>query len=324
VGEELKNAIKIKKVEILVGSECPKISEINRVGKSVEIPLKSSAGLEGVLRLGEKISEDPYDEKDITLFRTIQAQILAILDRIRPYEQVKKDFEASQKKLYEAERMLERSQRLASLGTIAAGVAHEIRNPLGIIQLAVEQLTPQKITNEAMLEKFKEEVKQNIKHITSIVRSMLSLTKGEKKEITEVDLNEVINATLELFTVSRIRLIKELNPLPKIPGNPEELKQVFINLIDNAIHAMPEGGDLRIKSYQSSDAVVVEVSDTGIGIDEKDLPRIFDPFFSTRHEGAGLGLSIVYRIVREHSGEIEVKSQKGKGTTFTLKFPAKV
>jgi len=321
VGEELKNAIKIKKVEILVGSECPKISEINRVGKSVEIPLKSSAGLEGVLRLGEKISEDPYDEKDLTLFRTIQAQILAILDRIRPYEQVKKDFEASQKKLYEAERMLERSQRLASLGTIAAGVAHEIRNPLTVIYSKTARLTDQ-LRDKEYLEAFKKDVLESAERINNIIKEMYNLSKVKEKKGVRVNLNEIISATLELILISRIQLKRELYPVSDIIADPEDLKQVFINLIDNAIKAMPEGGTLTLSTYQEENKVCAKVSDTGCGIPPENLPRIFDPFFSTRHEGVGLGLSIAHRIVIEHNGTIEVTSKVGEGTTFTLKFPA--
>ena len=145
----------------------------------------------------------------------------------------------------------------------------------------------------------------------------------ERKEI-EINLNELIDATLKLFAISRIRLILDLKELPPIKCDPDEMRQVFINLIDNAIHAMPEGGDLTISSkyIEEPPSVQIEISDTGAGIPDEIKEKIFDPFFSTRHEGAGLGLSIAYRIVREHGGSMEFKSKVGKGTTFILKFPA--
>jgi signal transduction histidine kinase len=200
-------------------------------------------------------------------------------------------------------------------------VAHEIRNPLGMIQLGVSNLTQEKAGNQDYLEQCKRDVSQNIDRINTIVRSMLSLPKSEKKERHEIDLVDIIESVLQFFSISKVKLIKEFSPVPKIKGNPDELKQAFINLIDNASKAMPEGGELKIRVYQDGKQVVAEVSDTGEGIAEADLPRIFDPFFSTHHESAGLGLSIVYRIVREHEGDISVSSKKGKGTIFALKFP---
>ena len=117
-------------------------------------------------------------------------------------------------------------------------------------------------------------------------------------------------------------MIKELGAVPEIIIDPDELKQVFINLINNAINAMPDGGDLTIKTFKETADVCVQVSDTGVGIAQENIPRIFDPFFSTRHESAGLGLSIVHRIITKYGGTIDVKSKIKEGTMFTLKFPA--
>jgi signal transduction histidine kinase len=123
-----------------------------------------------------------------------------------------------------------------------------------------------------------------------------------------------------MFAISRITLKQELTEVPPVKGDAEELQEVFINLIQNAIEAMPEGGTLTLRSYNEEGKVVTEVSDTGKGIPEQIRQLIFDPFFSTRHEGVGLGLSIVYRIIREHGAEIKVASEVGKGTTFRIIF----
>jgi len=123
-----------------------------------------------------------------------------------------------------------------------------------------------------------------------------------------------------LCPVSRLQLVKELGSIPKVKGDPQGLEQVFVNLIQNALDAMPDGGTLTVKTYVEDEKAAVEISDTGHGISADLQEKIFDPFFSTKHEGVGLGLSIVYRIVREHGAAITVKSEEGKGTTFKLLF----
>ncbi|MBU0672525.1 MAG: hypothetical protein KJ732_05815, partial [Candidatus Margulisbacteria bacterium] len=276
---ELKNAIKIKSVEVLVDQGYSS-NKVKRITKGVEIPLNSSQGLEGLIRLGQKISEDSYDEKDLILFRTLQVQALAILDRIRPYEKIKEEYEANQKKLHEAEQQLERSQRLASLGTLAAGVAHEIRNPLTVIYSETERLADQ-ARDKDYLENFKKEVLESAKRIKKITSELYSFSKAKKEKGVRVNINEVITTTLDLIPISRITLKKDFGAIPEIIADPDELRQVVINLVNNAITAMPEGGNLKIATYGKGGDACVEVSDTGQGILQENLSKIFDPFFST-------------------------------------------
>jgi signal transduction histidine kinase len=125
---------------------------------------------------------------------------------------------------------------------------------------------------------------------------------------------------LTLCSIDNYKVKKELGAIPQIKGDPEEIQEVFVNLIQNAIDAMPAGGTLTLRTYPEKNRVVAEISDTGKGIPEDIREKIFDPFFSTRHEGVGLGLSIAYRIIREHGGDIEVSSKPGDGTTFKILF----
>ncbi|NQT29730.1 MAG: hypothetical protein HQ596_04080, partial [Candidatus Saganbacteria bacterium] len=321
--DELKSAIKIKKVDILTGSECPDIKEVRRVGKGVEIPLISSEGLEGVLRLGEKVSEDPYDDKDLRLFQTLQVQILSILDRIRPYQKIRKEFEANQKKLYDAEIELERSRRLLSLGTLTAGVTHEIRNPLSVIRSESDRLAD-KTRDLKYLEEHRDLVAAQVKRIDSIVNRSLGLAKGEKSDKSSINLNDAIEAALQSMVLSsNVKLEKDLKAVPLIQGNADELRQVFDNLIHNAVRAMPDGGLIKLRTYLEDGQVAVQISDDGAGIPKEIQGKIFDPFFSTRHEGAGLGLSIAFQIMQYHGGTIQLESSTvGKGTTFLLSFPS--
>jgi len=293
--------------------------EVAVFDKKLCVPSFSGGDLVALFVLGKKRSEDEYNDDDIELFRTVSEYVAIALEYIvKPYEEVKERFETTEKKLFETEKQLERSQRLASLGTVAAGVAHEIRNPLAVISLKTQNLPD---TEE--LRDFKNIVIANTERATAIIKQMVMLSKPKERKEIEINLNELIDATLKLFAISRIRLILDLKELPLIKCDPDEMRQVFINLIDNAIHAMPEGGDLTIASryIEEPPSVQIEISDTGAGIPDEIKEKIFDPFFSTRHEGAGLGLSIAYRIVREHGGNLEFKTKVGKGTTFIIKCP---
>jgi two-component sensor histidine kinase len=314
IAEELTAAIKIKSVDILTGKQARDFSAVQQTKAGLLLPLSSSEGPEGALVLGQKVSEDPYDEKDRTVLTTIMVQARAIFDRIRPYEQVKRELQA-------IEQQLERSRRLAALGTIASGVAHEIRNPLGVIHAAAEELTDKPRTPEEF-KPLQALILKNSRRISSIITNLLGLAKSKNKDYHLLDLNKMVEAVLQSVALSRVRLIKELQPIPRIKGDAEEIKQVLINLINNALEAMPEMGTLTLKTYQADGCVYLKVTDTGKGIPEENLEKIFDPFFSTRQESAGLGLSIVYRIVQEHGAKIEVRSAPGQGADFLIRFPA--
>ncbi|MFH1361598.1 MAG: ATP-binding protein, partial [bacterium] len=323
IRQELKNSIKIKEIEVLEPE--PEMGELTDVTydtkkNKVYLPCRSSNGLEAVLVLGQKISEDSYSEKDMTLFRTLMIQAQVVLDRIRPYENIKKEFEANQQRLYEAEIELERSQRLASIGTLTAGVTHEIRNPLTVIRAQTARL-PKVERDQTFIEEHTKLILSEVDRIANIVNRMLGLAKDRKGQEVDVDLNEIIECSLQSFEFDGVKLTKDLQAIRVIKGDPVEFQEVFCNLIQNAYEAMPEGGKLTIKSYtDEKDRLIIEVTDTGKGIPEDLHEKVFDPFFSTRHEGTGLGLSIVYRIIRSYGGDIHVDSKEGRGTMFRISF----
>ncbi|HVN66943.1 MAG TPA: ATP-binding protein, partial [Candidatus Sulfotelmatobacter sp.] len=161
---------------------------------------------------------------------------------------------------------------------------------------------------------------KHIDRIEGIVKRMLGLAKEKAKNYTDIDLNEVIENTLMFFAFEHTLVKKELNGVPLIKGDQGELQEVFVNLIQNALEAMSGDGELTLKTYTEAGRAAAEITDNGKGIPAEIREKIFDPFFSTRHEGAGLGLSIVYRIVRENGGEIKVESEVGRGTTMKLTF----
>lgn len=239
------------------------------------------------------------------------------------YEQVCAELLKEREKTELIQEELDRSQRMASLGTFAAGIAHEVRNPLGTIRIKTESLTT-KPRDENYLKEYKESVLKNIDRTIEIVKDMLNLARSNANNKTTVNLNNTIQSTIEPFITDKIKITTDLSSrVPLIEGNQSELCEVFANLIQNSVEFMSNGGEIKIKTHQRPDkTIIVEVTDNGPGIPKDTLEKIFDPFFSTRHDGVGLGLSIVYRIIKEHKGKIKVKSEEGKGTTFTLQFKA--
>ena len=237
-----------------------------------------------------------------------------------------------EKRLKTSQAQLVQSGKMAAVGQLAAGVAHEVNNPLQIILSRVQLLVLRHQAQDGLVKDL-HLIESNVKRISRIIRSLLDFARHNsgEEEHKEIDLVYLVNQTLNLMhhllEKSRIdaQIHVDADERSRIAGNTGEMEQVFLNLIINALQAMPDdGGELDIAIDRTEEQVIVRVQDTGEGIPEENLPRIFDPFFATREEtgGTGLGLSIIFGIVEKHNGRIEVDSDLGQGTTFTLTFPA--
>ncbi len=230
-------------------------------------------------------------------------------------------------KKYEEE--AKRAERLSALGNLAAGVAHEIRNPLNAISITVQRLksefVPQKDKEEYI--SFIKTVLDEIKRLDNIINQFLSLAKAQKLNLVPTDMGKFLNEVTDLAEIEAnqkdIQLTRKIDSLPEIRIDADELKKALLNIMLNGIQAMPSSGELRVSSYldDSQRNIMIEIKDSGAGIPRENLSKIFQPYFSTREKGTGLGLSIAYRIISDHKGKIGVKSEKGKGTTFTIKLP---
>jgi PAS domain S-box-containing protein len=225
------------------------------------------------------------------------------------------------------EQQLLQTEKLTSLGLLAAGVAHEVNTPLAVISNYIQMLARQLPGDDSRQKLIEKIVKQTFR-ASEIVNNLLNFSRTGAAEFRNVNLNEVIEETLSLvahpFRTSRVSVIKTLDEnLPAVLGSGNRLQQVFLNLFLNARDAMPSGGMIEVRTARQNGAVEVEVTDTGVGIPLEHLNRIFDPFFTTKStgRGTGLGLSVSYGIVQEHKGRIEVRSTPGKGTSFRLEFP---
>jgi two-component system sensor histidine kinase AtoS len=222
------------------------------------------------------------------------------------------------------EQML-RAERLASLGEIMAGVAHEIRNPLTAIKGFVQYL--QVADTEAERKEYMPVIIKEVDRVNRVIETLLYFSRDCKADYKPMNINDLIEETLVLVknTGTRHRLEFKLQlaqGLPWVEGDAEQLKQVLLNLLINAVQAVPEQGMIAIKTWQEqAGAVQVRITDTGQGIDEAELSKVFDPFFTTKAAGTGLGLAVVQRIMNAHNGRIDIQSEVGKGTAVTLEIP---
>jgi two-component system, NtrC family, sensor kinase len=229
------------------------------------------------------------------------------------------------------ETQLSQSDKLSSIGLLAAGVAHEVNTPLAVISSYTQMLSKQ-LQGDPQKASLLEKITRQTFRASEIVSNLLNFSRTSGSEIGDVDVNKVIADTLALlehqFKVAKVEVLNTPEPrLPAIQGNAGRLQQVFLNLFLNAKDAMPGGGTLRVATL-NGESVSVCVSDTGSGIAPEHIQRIYDPFFTTKTapregqaRGTGLGLSVTYGIIQEHAGKIRVESHPGQGTTFTLDFP---
>jgi signal transduction histidine kinase len=237
-----------------------------------------------------------------------------------------------QKELEETHLKLLHSEKMASLGKLAAGVAHEINNPLGGILLYANLLFEDMPPENPQSANLKKIIDQTLR-CKDIVKELLDFGHQAEHNMVMCDINQILEQSISLLSrqssFHNIQIIEDIDPhLIPIIADPGQLNQVFINLITNAADAMNGTGILTVRTYSLPEEgkVGVEISDTGCGIPPEVLPRIFDPFFTTKDmgKGTGLGLSTVYGIIEEHGGTIDVRSQPNQGSTFILRLPAQV
>ena len=221
-----------------------------------------------------------------------------------------------------------RSDRLAFTGRIAANIAHEIRNPLTNVALSVQQLEKSIKSKDPIITEYIGMIRRNTERANYLITELLNSARPPKLNMQSYDIHNVLEDILEStkakINSQRIKVLKrfEFRPL-KINIDREQIGCAFSNIIINAIDAMPKGGKLSIITETSGNSFVMKIQDTGKGIFEEDIIKIFDPFFSSKSKGVGLGLTICYGIVVSHRGTIEVKSKPKKGTVFTISLPVK-
>jgi signal transduction histidine kinase len=226
--------------------------------------------------------------------------------------------------------VLYQNEKLAALGTMAAGIAHEMNNPLGIITTRIEVMlldAEQQALPAQVLEDLHvlHRASQRVARIAASLRSFARHTPADR---VPLDLNTVVDESVQLvekpLAADNVQIITDLDrALPPILGDASAIHQVLMNLLTNAREAMPGGGQIRLRTEKAERPgwVRLRVADTGVGIATDELSKVFDPFFTTKRTGTGLGLSVSYGIIQEHGGTVDVQSQPGAGTTFVISFP---
>ena len=227
------------------------------------------------------------------------------------------------------EQRVRQADRLATIGRLSANIAHEIRNPLASLSGAIEALA-RELPPDTGRDRLVEIVLRESDRLNHIIRDFLEYARPAPMTPHPVDLAELLEEVLVLVEhrslPAELKVVREFGDALPARVDPQQLRQAIWNLCINAVQAMPEGGELRVggRLLPGSNPARMQlwVSDTGHGIAEGDLPQIFEPFFSTKAEGSGIGLALVYRVVQDHDGQIEVRSQPGVGTTFLLTLPS--
>ena len=304
----------------------------HEISSAISVPLRIEEHIVGTLNVNERSRQREFSEDDVNALTLFADQAALALEKAQLYRDSQRQLEKLLSVLDELSRtqaQLVHSEKLASLGVLAGGVAHEINNPLMVI-LGRTELMLMDDAHDPDTQRNLETIRVETERIAQIVQGLLTFSrKSRQDKIEPVNVNDVLERTLMLgehqLTVGNVRVIKDLaRSLPLIQANPGQLQQVFMNLIINAHHAMPDGGRLVIRTgVVPQGRVFVEIEDTGTGIAADDVDRIFDPFYTTKEEGkgTGLGLSVSRNIVESHGGVIGVQSALGVGTTFRVVLP---
>jgi signal transduction histidine kinase len=309
--------------ELAKGTNIPELNEVVKemslLEAEVSIPFISKGELVGMINLGYKFNRDIYSHEDMELLDTLANETAIAIENARLYEDLKRS------KSY-----IRRADRLASLGTLTAGLAHEIRNPLVALK-TLTQLLPERLDDEEFRSQFLKIASGEVDRISSLVTELLDFARPSDPKLEFENINTILDGMILLVSTEtkkkRINVIKSYaSGLPSIQVDREQIKQVFLNILINAIQATSETGKITVKTRSFAKPggetyIQIEFTDTGCGIPEEYLEDIFNPFFTTKSAGSGLGLSISHQIVQDHRGYIDVESQLDKGSSFFINLP---
>ena len=262
---------------------------------------------------------------DIAIYRSRRREISLVEGANRELEI---RVEQRSQELKEAQDQLVRSEKLAAIGQLAGGVAHDLRNPLGAINNAIYYLKKRLATTDIAatnprIGQFLDIAAEEVEHSNQIINDLMSLARVGASSLSPTNLGDAVNNALSSMEIrDNVQVVKQLDPsLPELMADEEQLYRVFINLVGNAQDAMPDGGVLTISTPEAVGYAELEFQDTGVGISDEDMEMIFEPLFTTKTKGTGLGLAVCQQIVAKHGGALEVSRTPGGGATFTLLLP---
>jgi two-component system, NtrC family, sensor kinase len=304
------------------------IVQMKEAGAEVCLPLKRDGKMVGIALLGPREGDRYFSPDDLSLLHTIGQNACVAIQNALLVEEIKRSYQ-----------ILQRTQRLAAMGSLISGVSHEIRNPLMPISFLMDTID-EPVADKELLARLHKYSRESLRRITTVLDEMDELSRPYTPEFNKTDVNSVVEDALSLVEVQlklrHQKVKKELLSLPEAMVDGERMKHAVMDILLNGIEANPEGGELcvrtrvialkKTKTHPARQGIQIEISDCGCGIPPENLERVFDPFFTTKHkslmrEGTGLGLAIAHRIVEEHHGSIEIRSTVGKGTVVYVHFP---
>ena len=300
----------------------------------IMLPLSTMKRTLGVVLLLTSIEEESITRENIKLLTLLAKQCSLVMENTLLYENLRKEHDS----LQEAQDQIIEAEKLASIGRLTAGASHEILNPLNIISSYIQFMLMDKNLDPGIM-KYLNIMRGQSERISRIVKGLLQFSQYPNETMVEVNINDIILNALSVIEhearANRIEIIMDFsNDLPVVMGNAENLSRAFFNLLSNSKDSLSEGGTIRISTRiapgshdksKGSNFIEITVEDNGCGISEDNINKIFEPFFSTKDTGdrTGLGLSISYGIIKEHGGNIDVKSGVNKGTVFIVTLPFK-
>jgi signal transduction histidine kinase len=296
------------------GEEIEEIDHLIERGWVIVAPFFLKERMLGFILLGRKRSQKDYTREELELLEAFSNQVALAISRVLIYQ----DMSLKDKQIMQAEKM-------AAIGELAAGIAHEIRNPLGIISGSAE--TVRRHEDPEIREEMTRYILEESERINDLITTLLDFARPKEPRLVTCDLKEVLEKTLFLLSPQaktlRVEIKKEF---PKerllVSVDPDQMRQAFTNLGVNALEAMQQGGILKVTVLDGDrEKILIRFSDTGKGIPKEFRDKVFDPFFTTKEGGTGLGLSIAHRIISQHGGDIRVEGEEGKGSSFTISFP---
>jgi len=296
-----------------------------KTSSMIAVPIKNKGRITGVLEVLNKRKPDKFDQEDLEVLTIIANHIGTAIENAKLYARLQNKFVLTKNELRKAQEKLIRSERVAAMGQLSQGIAHEVRNPVMSIGGFARRLK-KKLEPDNILTDYVDIILKETSRLEKMVKDVERYSSMPQPKVKEVKLESLLNKALTLWEKEHSSSNVKINLKP-MPDNPyvfvdaEMMIRVFNLLWQNAEEAMPNGGVVSTAVRWVDEWLVISIKDNGEGISEEDLPRIFDPFFTSKPQGAGLGLTIVNRIVSDHGGDVKVTSNPGIGTEFKIFLP---
>jgi signal transduction histidine kinase len=303
---------------------------IQDIRSVIAVPLVSRGELEGAIYVDTRMSARHFGQADLNLLTAMASQAATAIRSAKLYDAAQrsnKELQTALNELQETQQQLVQAERLAAVGRLAASVAHELRSPLMVMRNSIyylDRLVERgKIESPELFRRYFAKLDAEIDRQSKIINDLLFFSRNRPRKLAQIDLVPILQETLMRVPMPEsIEVHTALDAdLDMVTADADQLQQVFVNLVTNAVQAMPNGGTLTLTATRDEFYALVQVSDTGVGISPANLERLFQPFFTTKDKGIGLGLAVTKSIIEGHRGTIELASVEGEGTTFSVHLP---